>query len=211
MFIPASIKNCQNTSKPSIQHSVNLPVLLEFYKEYEEIYNISSRKTFAEPISIGLPNFDVVQKRFSDVISHEKDAELSLKKIVSNVKSKNRMYVTETSKLIDDLGFLANLISNKLQNVFLGLSFLMSTFALAVKCRNYRMLTIIKTIEAFDFLKTQIASTPTPENNVISDELHSLIKLLITIFITIFITGLAVAASCLLRRIVHFVCHMTTL
>ena len=123
MFIHASIRNCQNMSKPSIHHSVNLPVLLEFYKEYEEIYNISTRKTFAEPISIGLPNFDVVQKRFSDVISQEKDAELSLKKIVSNVKSKNRMFVTETSKLIDDLGFLAKPISNKLQNVFLGLSF----------------------------------------------------------------------------------------
>ena len=64
----------------------------------------------------------------------------------------------------------------------------MSTFALAVPCRNYQMLTIIKTIEAFDFLKTQIPSTPTPENNVISNELHSLIKLPITIFITILIT-----------------------
>ena len=201
IFIPSVITDCQNSTQTNLTYAINLSVLLEFYKDFEQIHNISSHDTFDNPALPHFPEFDIISKNFSNVISTDKKLEYSLKKVVKNIKSKSPMYISDTSRLADNLGLLIHPITNKLHNVFVALSFVMSTIAIFITCRNFRMLTVIRTAEALDFPNAQSTTKPTRGLDVyLAEEMHELIRMITFIFITVFLVAVVTGVSCVLRK-----------
>ena len=127
---------------------------------------------------------------------------MSLEKIVSSVSAEQPMYYDSASQLADNMGYLAHPVYGKMVYAMTGLSFVLSTLAFTYSCRNYRMLALVKTAEALDFLKHPLTTTsPTADHSILDAELHSLIKLLMTIFIIMLVLGLLIAVGCVSRRI----------
>ena len=149
-FIPPSLQNCLPHQKPVVSHSLNLPALLHFYEDTSKLINLTSKSSFLTPVKSNLPNIDLINKKYKDVIE-QPSSTLSLASIARNVKESKQMYVDKVSKLQSDLGILSQPEVNTGISILSCLTCIIAVLALAMSLNVYcKMLVLARVAKAYE-------------------------------------------------------------
>ena len=199
-YIPPTYSACA-IGQVNYLHSVNLPVLYEFYKQSKDVFNISSRATFQTPLSVKLPQLEIVEDKLTSVVSDLTEKEFSLKKVAKSITENRKMYATPTAQLIDDLGLFSRQETDIWLTVITGLNCICAIVALTIAVRNFRLLGCVKTVTAanFDFIDASTTSAPRSLTDIEYD-LYELIKIGIIAFAFLFIFALFISIYYRLRK-----------
>ena len=175
IFIPPALDTCSTSSEVNIEHSVNLPALIEFYKNSRDVFNITSRTGFANRLDTKLPRFDLISHQFDDVVHKIAKQRYSLRKIAHSTSKRSKIYATVPDRILETSGLFARQGMDLVTFTFLVITFVVSFMAFLLSVRNLRVLALVRTVSgSFDFLRTT-----TPETNEFSysaDDVQSLVK-----------------------------------
>ena len=90
--IPYKITGCNNITKPTYLHPLNLPVLQSFYPLDTRI-NVRGTVTFSELPQISIPNITLQSSNFTSVMLAEKKFSLDFKKIAKQTNADKTLYI----------------------------------------------------------------------------------------------------------------------
>lgn len=161
-FIPPSLQNCLPDQKPVVSHTLNLPALLHFYEDHSKLANLTSKTSFPNPIQPKLPDINIINKQYEDVIE-QPIKRLSLASIAKNVKKSKQMYLDKVSKLQSDLGILSQPGVNTGVSILSCLTCIIAILALAMSLNVYcKMLILAKVAKAYELppLRTEEPREP---------------------------------------------------
>ena len=77
-FIPPTLENCKGILIPTINHSLNLAALFNFYKDNQQLYNLTSKSFFSKPIIPEIPEIKIISEDFGNVVKQERNVKLNL-------------------------------------------------------------------------------------------------------------------------------------
>jgi hypothetical protein len=168
--IPPRLKDCLNSTSLVALHGVNLPTLLAFYKDSQQILSIPANRRYAHKIKANLPSFKLVQDKYKDVAGRLKMEDISLQKLVDHVQGNRKIYATPSAKLRDELGILTSKRVGPSLFGLSGLSLLVSFLALFLALRNAR---IVMLASAASGLVIQPPGKPTPREEPRRSEVNT--------------------------------------
>ena len=103
LYFSPRLVNCYNTSVAmTIVHPVNLALLQEFFDD-SKLMSIFGDTTFPSPINLSVPEFQIYNHSFSEVIAKDQKDHLSLKKIATAVKKDQKVFQSLAEPLVDGL------------------------------------------------------------------------------------------------------------
>lgn len=199
-YIPPTYSACA-IGNVNYLHSVNLPVLYEFYKHSKDVFNISSRDTFQTPLSVKLPQLNIVEDKLTSVVTDLTNNEFSLKKIAKNVREDRKMYATPTAQLADNLGLFSRPETDIWLTTLTAFNLFCSLVALILAIRNFKLIGCLQPVAArsFDFIDFETTHAPkSPED--FEYDMYELIKISITAFAFLFVIALAITIYYRLRK-----------
>lgn len=173
-YIPSRISQCENNSEIYINHSVNLPLLHEFYQEYDYLFNISSTQVYDLPVVAQIPEFQILEKKFDGVTQEAEKLSLSLKDTAKRIKQRNKIFRDKISQFSAGQNFITNYPLQIFLLVLLIETALIGHVALFCSVRNWFILyAMLHTTKA----KSLVLGTTTPpdEQFLIEAELQSVL------------------------------------
>ena len=159
-FIPPTLENCNGLATPMINHSLNLAALFHFYQPKANLYNLTAKTFFSNPVIPQIPEVNILTSQFDEVVQREQSTKLSLKQIAKNIKTKRKLYSDKTSKLTSDLGIMTKPeISNSVTFVSV-INLVLVIIALAMSTNVYcKLLVLVRSANALDFFVQHHTST----------------------------------------------------
>ena len=90
-FIPPRIKNCLHGTNVTKLFPFNL-ALLQFFFSDKELGHIVSDTSYAYPLNYTIPNFNIYQHQFTQLLASDHDLRLNLSKMVTAAKLNQSIY-----------------------------------------------------------------------------------------------------------------------
>ena len=177
-FIPPTLENCDGLTTPTINHSLNLAALVNFYKTNTDLFNLTAKSFFSKPVFPKIPEVNILTSEFDDVVKREQSVKLSLRRIVKNINAKGKLYSDKTSKLTSELGMMVKpeISSSVIFLTFINLVLVMVALGLStnVYCK---LLVLVRSAHALEFLLTTTQKAQTNEASMTPYHLIPLIIL----------------------------------
>lgn len=161
-LLSSNINTCNMTADVEITHPLNLPALAQFIPP-EQLQHFNSKSFLNVTPNTNIPRLAVVNNMLEGVLKEEDSSHISLKKIAEHIKNGKKMYVSNSAKLIDRLGFLAKETVAKSTPIISWIALVLSTFALLLTIyANCRMFAFIPVARAVDFNLQEKSTTQLP-------------------------------------------------
>lgn len=139
-YIPPKITDCENNTEIIVNHAINLPLLHEFYKEYDYLFNISATQVYQFPVITDIPKFKILEKKFDGVTQESEKLSMSLKQTALRIKARNEVFRDKVSQFSNEFGYLTNTTLQILFIIILTITTLSAHVALFCSLRNWYIL-----------------------------------------------------------------------
>lgn len=173
-YIPPRISQCQNSSAIYVNHSLNLPLLYEFYQEYDYIFNISSTQVYNYPVIAKIPEFKILERKFDGVTQEARQLSLNLKQTALRVQKRMQIFRDKISQFSDSSPLFLNYPLQIFLLVLLVINTVSAHAALFCALRNWCILyALMHPVKGHPL----VFGSTTPPNDpfLIESELHSVL------------------------------------
>jgi hypothetical protein len=186
------INQCERTKQPKIRHSMNLPLLLQFFNE-QQIANISADTAFADVPNIILPSFEIMKQNTSNLIKADSEFRYKLKAIAKRARDMKPIKLIPTADIPPPNGFMDYDVTPSFWNIVSMALAVLNAVGLLLVFRKIKIIALALTLRpanGLDWKDTpDTAQTTTPDARYLSlfhNESHALViatALLITLIL----------------------------
>lgn len=158
----------------SVAHPVNLALLHEFFDE-SKLQSILGDTTFAESVTVDLPNFNLYAHNYNQFLANDHKAHLNLSKMVKAAKKDELVFQSLTEPLLEgDIKINSSWpsVSDIIDFVALGISIIAILGVIFTFLKLRKLLTVITILQTTASVKSEsqipsfiykVESTPTPD------------------------------------------------
>lgn len=182
LYIPPRISDCENNSTVWVNHSVNLPLLHEFYSEYTYLFNITSTQTYNLPVIAEIPQINLLNNEFDGVTQTAQTLRLNLRKTAKRLKNNNEIFKDKVSQMTLRPPTLFSYSFQVFIIVLLTITTISAHVSLLFSIKNYLVLiSLLHAAEAAP-LKITPPSNLLDNNFSLEEGIHSILTVTALIF-----------------------------
>ena len=158
-YLPRRWDGCHHDSTTiSTLHPVNLALLQEYFNE-SELKNITAETTFTSALNITTPPFQIYNHGISEILTNDKQAHMSLKKMIKMSKQNKLMFTSLADSMFNTASYVQESFPLELLLSILGT--VLATAALILFLLIYRKYRFINAVIVANALIPKTNSLPT--------------------------------------------------
>ena len=159
-MLAASLDSCNTTNEVVKLHPLNLAALANFIP-VQHLRQFNSKTFLKSPPITTIPEIKIISKDMNGVLTKETTGVKSLKKLAEEIKKGHNVYESMSSKLVSQLGLMANEVVAKSTPIISWVALIIATMSLLFTVyANCRIMAFVPFTHAFDLRFEEAKSTP---------------------------------------------------
>lgn len=163
LYFAPRLVNCYNQTKSfSVAHPVNLALLQEFF-EHSKLSHIWPNSTFSNPVSFSIPEFQLFNHSFNQVLVNDAKSHLNLTKMVQATIKEKKIFQHLAEPLIDgeiDITPPWPSTNDILTMVAISIAVLALACSILLFCKLRKMHIALMLLQSVQQVKSEVATNP---------------------------------------------------